>query len=70
LLREPNKSNSNSFVYKLGIHLILAKSEKTTSNRLAKQRGIYGKLPSIPTPGANIRQARYDPKLLLWFAGC
>jgi hypothetical protein len=42
-------------VYELGIHLILAKQEKLASNRLAKQFGINGKLPSNPAPGANIR---------------
>jgi hypothetical protein len=38
-------------VYELGIYLILAKHEKTASNRLAKQVGINGKLPSLPLPG-------------------
>jgi hypothetical protein len=52
-----HESNSNS-IYKLDIHLILAKSEKSASNRLSKQLGIYGKLPSIPRPRSLARASR------------
>lgn len=57
--RPSPKSNSNSLVYELDIHLVLAKQEKLTSNRLAKQLGINGKLPSLPTAGANIRAVTF-----------
>jgi hypothetical protein len=48
------KSNSNSLVYELGIHLILTKSGKLMSNSLAKQLSINGKLPSIRAAGASV----------------
>ena len=65
----PSKSNYNNLVYELGIHLVLAKQEKLTSNRLAKQLGINGKLPSLPVPGANIRAVTFchrDLHLVFW----
>jgi hypothetical protein len=65
-----HESNSNSLIYKLDIHLILAKSEKSASSRLSKQLGIYGKLPSIPAPGANIRAATFCYRNLHLFFRC
>jgi hypothetical protein len=57
------KSNSNSLVYELGIHLILTKSGKLMSNSLAKQLGIASNLPSMHAAGANIRAASVLPSL-------
>jgi hypothetical protein len=57
--RPSPKSNSNSLVYELDIHLVLAKQEKLTFNRLAKQLCINGKLPSLPAAGANIRAVTF-----------
>jgi hypothetical protein len=50
-------SNSNSLVYELAIHLILATQEKIDSNSLPKQLGINVKLPSHPCK-AQIRAQR------------
>jgi hypothetical protein len=52
---QPTKSNSNSLVNQLGIHLILAKQEKLASNSLANQLGKNRNLAKLTSPRVYMR---------------
>jgi hypothetical protein len=49
------ESNSNSLANQLGIHLILAKREKSVSNSLANQLGKNKNLAKLTSPRAYMR---------------
>jgi hypothetical protein len=50
-----HKSNFNSLTNQLGIHLILAKQDKLTSNSLANQLGKNRNLAKLTSPRAYMR---------------
>jgi hypothetical protein len=52
---EMSKSNSSSLVNQLGIHLILAKQEKSVFNSLANQLGKNRNLAKLTSPRIYVR---------------